>query len=255
MESNTVIAFWGYTGGIGTSTIVYETAKGLRHNHKKVIVLDFEEITGNISTLSKIEESNFDKLVKEIDEENMTYSVLKEYIKKDSDGIDYITGINLRNAYKVRVEHLIKIVNILKQHYPYILICAGNGIQTAGVLASMYCSDNVVAITLPNKTDVLRTIEMINFMHIRWEIDKEKYLIVLNKETLTSEIDGKICKELAEINNIKYFNSIGTDKSKIYKTTKELFQYKKIETKIIEGKYKGGINNVFKSLYSRYTKH
>lgn len=220
-DQNTTV-FWGYSGGMGTSTVAYYTAKGLaKASNKKVAVLDFEEITGNIGNIAGVDECDIENIVRLIDNGELTLPILLDNLKV-KDNVYYFTGITIQNFFIFKDKHIAYMMQLLKREFPFIIVCAGNGIHTSSIFASFEEANKIIAVTNAGKGDLKCTVDMIRFWDKRG-IEKDKFSILLNREHLMSEIDKQAAKELCENCNIKFAGSIGNKPKRIFDTTRKLF--------------------------------
>lgn len=178
----------------------------------KGALLDFDEITSQISNLLKCKETNIDYLVRLINRGDLTTKVLEELLQ--SGNLKVFCGINVRNFNKVRVEHLVHIIQLLRRTTPFIVVNAGSGFSTAGVVASFAEADKIIVLVRATRFCTLKTLEVINFLELTWGLAKEKVHIFVVDEGWTSEFDGSTIKEISERNGINYLGCTGKNYQK-----------------------------------------
>ncbi|MEZ0536003.1 hypothetical protein ACAG39_02000 [Caldicellulosiruptoraceae bacterium PP1] len=206
------ITFWSYDDGEYPARISIEIAKLLKKYSKTdITLLDFEEISSRISHLLKIKDTNIEYLTRMINTEEITSKILNDNLIK-IEGIKVFSGITIKNAFRINDKHLNTLVSILQRDSNFIIINAGSGVFTSGVLSSFTTADKIVAIAKATKIDVIRTLEILNFISNSWGIEKSKMNLLLVENSLISEIDDKTTQELSETNGINFLGACGNKK-------------------------------------------
>lgn len=216
-----VVTFWSMENSLDTAKLTYLLAKKLADEIKTTIaLLDFEEITAKVSNIAKVKKSNIEAIIRLINNAEITFKSLTNNLQ-EKDNLLVFTGISINNFFIVNNKHLNTIVNLARNNLPYVLINAGAGIHTTGVASSILNADKIIAICDSTKNNLIHTLEAINFMNNHWDIEKERFNLFLLNESLTSEIDKGLAKELSETNEINFIGSAGR---KIEKSLNRLFE-------------------------------
>lgn len=208
-----VIAFWSMENPYDTAVLSYEFAQKLKNKiNSKIALLDFEEITPKMYELAKVKKAQIEGIVRQLNNLELNYRKFEELVV-EKDSMLIFSGITMRNFFIVRLEHLNSLVQLCKDNTGWVVINAGAGISTSGVASALSQSDIVFAIVdCKSKLNLFYTIECINFICDNWNMEKEKFVIVLINEDLRSEIDNEFALEIAKTNYIEKVYSLGVQK-------------------------------------------
>jgi len=216
------IGVWAVNSGYPTAEFAVELARALKPHSKTsaIALLDFEEITPRICDILKTRETHIEYLTRLINLGELTRKKLDELLA-DVDGIKVFSGITIRNSLKVTDKHLTTLVNLLQEYMHFIVIHGGGGITTSGAAVAFAKSDKLIVPVKPTKTDVIRTLELINFTATAWGMDKSKVYVYLIENGWTTELDEATTAELCELNGVRFAGSGG---KKYLKTVSKLVQ-------------------------------
>lgn len=208
-----VIAFWSMENPYDTVVLSFEFARKLRNKiNSKVALLDFEEITPKIFELAKVKKAQIEGIVRQLNNLELNYRKFEE-LTAEKDSMLIFSGITMRNFFIVKLEHLNSIVQLCKDNTGWVVINAGAGLSTSGVASALSQSDKVFAVVdSQSKLNLFYTVECINFVCDNWNLDKEKFSIVLVNEDLRSDIDSEFAIEIAKTNGIEEVYSLGVPK-------------------------------------------
>jgi len=214
------IGIWSVNSGYPTAEIAIEVARSLKQYSKtpNVALLDFEEITPRICDILKVRQTQVEYLTRLINLGELTRKKLDELLS-DIDGIKVFGGITIRNSLKVTDRHLITVTNMLKESMQFVVIHGGSGVTTTGAAVALSKSDKLLVIVKPSKSDVIRTLELINFAASAWGVDKSKVYVYLIEDGWTTELDAATVRELCELNGV---NFAGAGGKKYMKTINKL---------------------------------
>lgn len=216
-----IIGVWAVNSGYPTAELAIELARTLKPLSKTpVALLDFEELVPRICDILKTRETHIEYLTRLINLGELTRKKLDELLS-DVDGIKVFGGITIRNSLKVTDKHLITLVNLLQEYIHFIVIHGGSGITTSGAAVALAKSDKLLVPVKPNKTDVIRTLELINFTATAWGVDKSKVHVYLIEDGWTTELDAATVRELCELNGV---NFAGAGGKKYLSTIKKLVE-------------------------------
>lgn len=205
-------------GGSGKTLTTLNLAGCFSLRNKKVLIIDLDFYTGDISLSLKLEaKKNLFDIIEDLS--NNTFDVVDNYITKYNDNIDVIASIkDPRSASKVGNKFLSVILAKVKYKYDVILFDTTHILDEINLIA-LDSSDYILYVI---KNDLMNLKNMRTMVSIYTDMEKNNYKIILN------EADGK--KGYFTKYDIK--NMIGDN---IDYTIPESFYIKNLEKYLLDG--------------------
>lgn len=199
-----VIGFWSMENPLDTAILSFEFARALKQKvNSKVAYLDFEELTPKGYEIAGVRKSLVESIIRHLNNFELTFKTF-ENLTAHSEDILVFSGITIKNFFMVKQEHLNSIVQLVKNNAFWAVINGGFSIHTTGAAATLTMSDKVfVVVDARSKLNLFNTLEAINFVTTNWNLEKEKFVLAVINESLTSEIDTQFVKEIAKENEIE----------------------------------------------------
>lgn len=237
------------SNGVGKSIYSVCMSNYLNNKKNKILIIDFDILNNSIHTIFGISKYNKKKNNKRI---------INDCIINVDNNISVLTGENIIKKYKKNINYIVKLLEILKEKYEYIIIDT-----------SAECFFDINK-TIINKSDIniflleailleiTKATKLLEIYNKNWNIDERKIKIVINKYNKNA-ISMNIIKKLfsdyeiigkLEMSNI-YNNIINKNNKIIFKNYKNNNEYKKINEKIIKVDFK---NSKIKNLINSYLK-
>lgn len=177
---STVISVFSTKGGVGKTTIASNLAVGIaRSTKKKVALIDLDLQFGDIAIMLNVSVKNtISDLIKEINQ--LDRELMDEYLVTHFSGVRVLPApIKPEYAEYITSSHLERIINVLKEHYHYVIIDTSASFHET-VLAALDMSDRILFIStldLPTIKNVKSGLDIMDSLHY----PKEKIKIILNK--------------------------------------------------------------------------
>ena len=219
-EKGKIITVTSSKGGVGKTTLLLNLVGIYSKLNKKVLLLDFDFSSGNISLNLNLEvKKNIYHVADDI--HNNRYLSYKDYVFKYNENIDVVGSVkDPRCANKIDVKDLELFLNEVVYHYDVILIDTIHGLNKNNVL-TLDLTDRILYVVSNDFMDIKNTK---NFISIMNGVGFENIKMVLN-ESFNPRLE--------------YFNSFdikSITKKNIDYTVSSSFYIRNIESYIIEGK-------------------
>ena len=177
---STVITVFSTKGGVGKTTIASNLAVGIaRSTKKKVALIDLDLQFGDIAIMLNVSVKNtISDLIKEINQ--LDKDLMDDYLVTHFSGVRVLPApIKPEYAEYITSSHLERIVNLLKEHYHYVIIDTSASFHET-VLAALDMSDRILFVStldLPTIKNVKSGLDIMDSLHY----PKEKIKIIVNK--------------------------------------------------------------------------
>ena len=226
------------TGGVGKSIFTINVAKSLLKENKKILIIDFDVLNNTLHTVLGV-----DKYPKKI--KNKEGLEIEKLIIKINNKLDLISAVNLLfdTKYKIDSEKIKYIINYFKKYYDYIIIDNSSENFLDYTKNIIYNSNFCIFLIEANLLEIKKSTKLLNIYNKKWNIEKEKINIVINKYNKNS-IDENIIKNIFK--NYNYLGKINFNEKYnllINNNFNNFFEFKKInnEYKNISKKLKNKI--------------
>ena len=221
----------------------------LKNKINKILIIDFDILNNSIHTILGISKYNKKKNNKRI---------INDFIINVDNNISVLTGENIIKKYKKNINYIVKLLEILKEKYDYIIIDTSAECFFDINKTIINKSDINIFLLEANLLEITKATKLLEIYNKNWNIDERKIKIVINKYNKNA-ISMSIIKKLfsdyeiigkLEMSNI-YNNIINKNNKIIFKNYKNNNEYKKINEKIIKVDFK---NSKIKNLINSYLK-
>ena len=185
----TVISVLG-TGGVGKSIVTINLAKALYKDNKKILIIDFDILNNSLHTILGVDKySQKIKNKKDIDINNL--------IIKINNKLDLISGINLLfdSKYKISCEKIKNLIENFKKYYDYIIIDNSSECFLDYTKNIIRNSNFAIFLLESNLLEINKSKNILNIYIKKWNVDKEKIKLLINKYNKNS-IDENIIKNI-----------------------------------------------------------
>ena len=237
------------SNGVGKSIYSVCMSNYLNNKKNKILIIDFDILNNSIHTILGISKYNKKKNNKRI---------INDCIINVDNNISVLTGENIIKKYKKNINYIVKLLEILKEKYDYIIIDTSAECFFDINKTIINKSDINIFLLEANLLEITKATKLLEIYNKNWNIDERKIKIVINKYNKNA-ISMKIIKKLfsdyeiigkLEMSNI-YNNIINKNNKIIFKNYKNNNEYKKINEKIIKVDFK---NSKIKNLINSYLK-
>lgn len=237
------------SNGVGKSIYSVCMSNYLNNKKNKILIIDFDILNNSIHTILGISKYNKKKNNKKI---------INDCIINVDNNISVLTGENIINKYKKNINYIVKLLEILKEKYDYIIIDTSAECFFDINKTIINKSDINIFLLEANLLEITKATKLLEIYNKNWNIDERKIKIVINKYNKNA-ISMNIIKKLfsdyeiigkLEMSNI-YNNIINKNNKIIFKNYKNNNEYKKINEKIIKVDFK---NSKIKNLINSYLK-
>lgn len=237
------------SNGVGKSIYSVCMSNYLNNKKNKILIIDFDILNNSIHTILGISKYNKKKNNKRI---------INDFIINVDNNISVLTGENIIKKYKKNINYIVKLLEILKEKYDYIIIDTSAECFFDINKTIINKSDINIFLLEANLLEITKATKLLEIYNKNWNIDERKIKIVINKYNKNA-ISMNIIKKLfsdyeiigkLEMSNI-YNNIINKNNKIIFKNYKNNNEYKKINEKIIKVDFK---NSKIKNLINSYLK-
>ena len=237
------------SNGVGKSIYSVCMSNYLNNKKNKILIIDFDILNNSIHTIFGISKYNKKKNNKRI---------INDCIINVDNNISVLTGENIIKKYKKNINYIVKLLEILKEKYDYIIIDTSAECFFDINKTIINKSDINIFLLEANLLEITKATKLLEIYNKNWNIDERKIKIVINKYNKNA-ISMNIIKKLfsdyeiigkLEMSNI-YNNIINKNNKIIFKNYKNNNEYKKINEKIIKVDFK---NSKIKNLINSYLK-
>lgn len=237
------------SNGVGKSIYSVCMSNYLNNKKNKILIIDFDILNNSIHTIFGISKYNKKKNNKRI---------INDCIINVDNNISVLTGENIIKKYKKNINYIVKLLEILKEKYEYIIIDTSAECFFDINKTIINKSDINIFLLEANLLEITKATKLLEIYNKNWNIDERKIKIVINKYNKNA-ISMNIIKKLfsdyeiigkLEMSNI-YNNIINKNNKIIFKNYKNNNEYKKINEKIIKVDFK---NSKIKNLINSYLK-
>jgi len=174
------LTFFSTKGGVGKSILAFNYAIKLAAiKNKKVLLIDGDFLFGDVAVLSDKKPL---KTIYDIVEDMAfeSFDFLKEYITETDNGIDVLLAPRRpENAESITSENIIKINDIVKKNYDYVIVDLGTNFNNSTLTFLDYC-DEIFFITTTDLMTIKNTKIGIDVMK-SLGYDDTKIKIIVNK--------------------------------------------------------------------------
>lgn len=237
------------SNGVGKSIYSVCMSNYLNNKKNKILIIDFDILNNSIHTILGISKYNKKKNNKRI---------INDCIINVDNNTSVLTGENIIKKYKKNINYIVKLLEILKEKYDYIIIDTSAECFFDINKTIINKSDINIFLLEANLLEITKATKLLEIYNKNWNIDERKIKIVINKYNKNA-ISMNIIKKLfsdyeiigkLEMSNI-YNNIINKNNKIIFKNYKNNNEYKKINEKIIKVDFK---NSKIKNLINSYLK-
>ncbi len=237
------------SNGVGKSIYSVCMSNYLNNKKNEILIIDFDILNNSIHTIFGISKYNKKKNNKRI---------INDCIINVDNNISVLTGENIIKKYKKNINYIVKLLEILKEKYDYIIIDTSAECFFDINKTIINKSDINIFLLEANLLEITKATKLLEIYNKNWNIDERKIKIVINKYNKNA-ISMNIIKKLfsdyeiigkLEMSNI-YNNIINKNNKIIFKNYKNNNEYKKINEKIIKVDFK---NSKIKNLINSYLK-
>ncbi|MCL2860435.1 MAG: ParA family protein [Oscillospiraceae bacterium] len=180
----------------------------LGRKNKKILIIDFDILNKNLTTILGAEKFP-DKI-----EEKLINKNIRELIININKNVDIISGIYFLIKYKFNFENIYKEIEIIKKEYDYVIV--NSVLEGHFKLTKKIINKSNYAMFLVEDTlkEIKKSQKILNIYTNEWGIKKEKLFIVLNNHNnnyLNEKIIREIYKDyniISKINNHNNYNLI-----------------------------------------------
>ena len=224
------------SNGVGKSIYSVCMSNYLNNKKNKILIIDFDILNNSIHTILGISKYNKKKNNKRI---------INDCIINVDNNISVLTGENIIKKYKKNINYIVKLLEILKEKYDYIIIDTSAECFFDINKTIINKSDINIFLLEANLLEITKATKLLEIYNKNWNIDERKIKIVINKYNKNA-ISMNIIKKLfsdyeiigkLEMSNI-YNNIINKNNKIIFKNYKNNNEYKKINEKIIKVDFK-----------------
>lgn len=204
-QQGKVVAVCSAKGGIGKTLISVNLAVALNKKNLNICIIDGDFQFGDVSVAMDLTPTfSIKDVVEEIDELNE--DSISNYLSKHSSGVMVLPAPERPEfADLITSESVLKILNMLREQFDYIIVDSGAGIQGT-TLDIMDISDEILIITnlemtaLKNTKLILETLNQLEMI--------EKTQLIINRYTMESLIKANdVPKMLGQENVISIPNN------------------------------------------------
>lgn len=178
-----VIGFWGVKGGVGTTTLVANTAISLASKGKKVIVLDYDLQYGDLNLQLNVEpKDTIVELARDV--EGTTIERINATVVMHPAGFSVLCAPKAPEyAEYVTPEHTKKIIENVRPYFEYILIDLGTNYADTTLIAMENCDEIqlVTNLNIPCLKGVKCAMNILDTLRIN---DKAELVITKNRAGL-----------------------------------------------------------------------
>ena len=156
-----IIGTFSLRGGTGTSTVAANIAAGLSQLwQKSVILCDLNFDAGQADLMFNLpSHTSWSDLAYQLPK-NIDINLIKKVVKKHESGVEILVSPNNYDKIKnITIEHVEKVLSILKQEYEYTVIDFAHNLNPI-TLASLSMTDEIMLLTTPDFASI-RSIEQI----------------------------------------------------------------------------------------------
>lgn len=204
-----VITIWTHDGTRDTAQIAVALAKELLKRHGgRGGLLDFDETTCRIPHMLGVSEVQIESITKLINSGRFASSDILDLLPSWS-GLKVFGGVTIKNAFRINQKHFTAIVNSLRQTVNWLVVHAGSGVCTSGVVTAFQMADKILAVTNATTIDVARCIELLDFVCNSWEVSRNKVFLYLINNKFSSEVDATALKDIANQYGFNFAGSGG----------------------------------------------
>lgn len=170
-------------GGTGKTNVLLNLAATYQKMNKKVLLLDLDLYSSNISFILKLdEEKDLYNVVDDLN--NNRFNNINDYIFKYNDNIDVLSSLkDIRNANKINTKYIEIILEKIKHKYDVILIDTNYFLNEFN-LTIMDMADTILYVI---NNDPVSIKNMCNMVTIHQNINKNNYKIILNNSNMKNK--------------------------------------------------------------------
>jgi pilus assembly protein CpaE len=196
-------------GGAGSTTIATNLAITLHQTLKEdVLLIDGKHLFGHVALYLNLRTGN--SLTDLIAHAGMLdKQLINQVVIKHNSGIHVLPSPNsISEAQGIRPENLFTVIQSLQEHFPHIVIDAGNNLNE-NTVTYMDASDKILLVLNPDLAsmrDVRQFIEISSTL----SYPKEKILLILNQAGRKADVK---LEEIEQILKMKIFGKIPADEN------------------------------------------
>ena len=234
------------SNGVGKSIYSVCMSNYLNNKKNKILIIDFDILNNSIHTILGISKYNKKKNNKRI---------INDCIINVDNNISVLTGENIIKKYKKNINYIVKLLEILKEKYDYIIIDTSAECFFDINKTIINKSDINIFLLEANLLEITKATKLLEIYNKNWNIDERKIKIVINKynkNAISMNIIKKLFSDYEIIGKLEMSNIYNNIINKIiFKNYKNNNEYKKINEKIIKVDFK---NSKIKNLINSYLK-
>lgn len=190
-----ILTFFGASGGVGTTTLVTNTATLMaEHTKKDVIVIDLNLQFGSAALFLNMK-TKYSILDVANNIDNIDVTLLKTMLPKNSTGVSLLAGPSeIEDAEAITGNHIEQVLTLLKNIYDYIIIDT-NRVFDDVTIKALDESENILIVSgldVPTIYNTKRCLDL--FKKIGYS--REKVLLVINRySSIFADVDLTTVKE------------------------------------------------------------
>ena len=160
------------SNGVGKSIYSVCMSNYLNNKKNKILIIDFDILNNSIHTILGISKYNKKKNNKRI---------INDCIINVDNNISVLTGENIIKKYKKNINYIVKLLEILKEKYDYIIIDTSAECFFDINKTIINKSDINIFLLEANLLEITKATKLLEIYNKNWNIDERKIKIVINK--------------------------------------------------------------------------
>lgn len=200
----------------------------MRKHKTEVVLADFKEVTPHIHKYFGLDLREKSKIYEAIENGQDVVEAIRQHLKKRQ-GIWIFPGVGLEDFTKFEEKHFSTIIEVLKKEFDQVVIDTSSGIFFSSTYASLKNSDLIFAVLVPNRWGLEDTALMIDFICNRWDVEKSRFLALLNMAD-SGEIDVHTVERVLEVETFSVRQGQKNINHDVDRLARVLFENKKTVT-------------------------
>ena len=188
------------SNGVGKSIYSVCMSNYLNNKKNKILIIDFDILNNSIHTILGISKYNKKKNNKRI---------INDCIINVDNNISVLTGENIIKKYKKNINYIVKLLEILKEKYDYIIIDTSAECFFDINKTIINKSDINIFLLEANLLEITKATKLLEIYNKNWNIDERKIKIVINKynkNAISMNIIKKLFSDYEIIGKLEIIN-------------------------------------------------